>query len=122
MSSNNNQTPHDTPKGNPNSAANIYSTNGLSYNLDYLRQVLKRCIEQQQYKTAAFWADKIVCLSNGNTNDVYQQALCFYQSRQYHRAAHCIKTWKLHKTDLSCKYLAARCHVSLFHDSNNYSL
>jgi hypothetical protein len=92
-----------------------YKDNSLvmnsSLNIDKLRLILKECIERQQYRSAIFWSDKIVSLSDSSVNDVYLQAICFYNCKEYHRSAHSIKSRNLHKTVLSCRHLAAKCHV-----------
>ncbi len=81
-------------------------------NIERLRQLRKTFSEQHEYESAAYWSDKIVSLSNYEPDDVYQLAHCYFQVKQYHRAAHCIKSRNLHKHNLACKHLAAKCHVS----------
>jgi hypothetical protein len=44
-------------------------------------------IWQSDYDSALFWADKMVCLSNGALQDVYNLAKSMYLCGQYHRAA-----------------------------------
>ncbi|XP_066994017.2 cell division cycle protein 16 homolog isoform X2 [Anabrus simplex] len=61
------------------------------------------------YSAALFWADKIVTLTKDNAQDVYWLAQCMYLLRQYHRAAHVIKSRGLEKTHLLCHYLTVRC-------------
>ena len=78
-----------------------------------LRQVVNELIEKQEYKSALFWADKIVCLSSEDPADVLTQARCLYHLKEYHRAVHCIKSRSLHLCSLSCRHLVAKCHVSL---------
>lgn len=82
-------------------------------NIEVLRKVIGDLMDQQEYKSAAFWAEKLTCLSSGFTRDVYVQAQCLYHLKEYHRAIHCIKTRNLHYTDVACRHLAAKCYVSL---------
>lgn len=88
-----------------------YSSNDIL--LNKLRTLVSKIMEIGEYKTASFWLNKILSFTNSNKNDVYQQAKCFFHLKEYHRASHCIKSHNLHKTDLACRHLAAKCHVSL---------
>lgn len=69
---------------------------------------------QQQYGTACFWADKLVCLEKckfkllksmlDNPNDVLLFAQALYHNRQYHRAISLIlnqKEIKVCKSDIN---------------------
>lgn len=85
--------------------------------LDYLREVVNGLIDKQEFKSAAFWADKVVCLSDGDTRDVFVQAKCLFHLKEYHRAMHCIKAKNLQASDLACRHLMAKCHVSFFNVS-----
>lgn len=60
---------------------------------------------QRRYKTALFWAEKVVTLSNYEPKDVYWQAQCMFLLKEYHRAAHILKLRGLEKTNLFCHYL-----------------
>ena len=97
------------------------SESGL--NIERLRSIRNEYICGQQYRSAAFWADKVVSLSSGLTQDVYQQAICFFHMNEFHRAIHCIKSRHLHKSVLSCRHLSAKCHVrydKLVNDCTNH--
>ncbi|KOX67609.1 Cell division cycle protein 16 like protein [Melipona quadrifasciata] len=63
---------------------------------------------QHLYSAALFWADKIVSLSNEDPKDVCTLAHCMYLMKQYHRAAHVIRSRGLEKTDILCHYLTVR--------------
>ena len=88
-----------------------YSSN--DFLLTKLRSMVSKIMEIGEYKTASFWANKVLSFTNSDKNDVYQQSKCFFHLKEYHRAAHCIKSRNLHKTDLACRHLAAKCHVNL---------
>ncbi|KAK0150612.1 Cell division cycle protein 16 [Merluccius polli] len=47
-------------------------------NLDRLRKRVRQYIDQQQYQSALFWADKIASLSNEDPQDIYWLAQCLY--------------------------------------------
>ncbi|EEB13202.1 cell division cycle, putative [Pediculus humanus corporis] len=81
--------------------------NDLKINLNYYRGLIKKYIELHRYNTALFWADKVQNLSKGQQNDVFWLAQALYLSKQYHRAAHLIKSKNLHLTNVQCCYLAA---------------
>lgn len=86
--------------------------NALQIDLDRLRKLVRNYIDNHQYQSALFWADKIVSFSNRSTEDLFWFAQCLFLTKQYHRAATCIRSQKLYKTDLSCAYLAARSHYA----------
>ncbi|CAL1269455.1 unnamed protein product [Larinioides sclopetarius] len=81
-------------------------------NLETLRRRVRKYIEMHLYQAAIFWADKVASLSNEEAQDIFWLAQSLYYSGQYHRAAICIKSRNLHKVDLECRYLAAKCHFA----------
>lgn len=74
-----------------------------------LRDTVKSFVHCQDYESAAFWAEKVLFLTN-DPSDAYDRAKCLYNLKEYHRAAHSIKSRNLHETNLACLYLAAKCH------------
>lgn len=74
-----------------------------------LRDLVKSFIHCQDFESASFWAEKVLFLTN-DPNDAYERARCLYNLKEYHRAAHTIRSRNLHQTNLSCLYLAAQCH------------
>ena len=44
--------------------------------------------------------------------EAYRMAKLLAEKEEFHRAAHYLTHRSLHKIDLSCRYLAAKCHVS----------
>ena len=85
---------------------NLLDTKNID--LDNCRKLIKSYIDLHLYSTALFWADKVVSLSNENTKDVCMLAHCMYLMKQYHRAAHLIRSRGLEKTDVMCHYLTVR--------------
>ncbi|KAK6486951.1 cell division cycle protein 16-like protein [Huso huso] len=81
-------------------------------NLERLRKRVRQYIDQQQYQSALFWADKVASLSHEDPQDVYWLAQCLYLTSQYHSASHALRSRKLDKFHLACQYLAARCHYA----------
>ncbi|GAB1609472.1 hypothetical protein Ahia01_001232900 [Argonauta hians] len=79
-------------------------------NLRQLRDRVRQYIDNHQYDSAVFWADKAVSLSNGVVEDIYWYAQALYLTGQYHRASHLLRSRKLDKTHADCRYLASRCH------------
>ncbi|CAG9830325.1 unnamed protein product [Diabrotica balteata] len=77
-------------------------------NVDHYRQLVQTYIDLHIYSTALFWADKVVALT-GHPKDIYSLAQCMFLLKQYHRAAHMLKSKNLEKTNLQCTYLTARC-------------
>lgn len=92
--------------------ANCEKMNNLSDNknidLDNCRKLIKSYIDLHLYSAALFWADKVVSLSNEDPKDVCTLAHCMYLMKQYHRAAHVIRSRGLEKTDILCHYLTVR--------------
>lgn len=79
---------------------------GLIYKL---RELVKSFVHSQDYQSASFWSEKVLFMTN-DPNDAYERARCLYNLKEYHRAAHTIKSRNFHDTDLSCLYIAAQCH------------
>ncbi|XP_076239082.1 cell division cycle protein 16 [Calliopsis andreniformis] len=77
-------------------------------NLDNYRKLIKSYIDLHLYSAALFWADKVASLSNEDTKDVCTLAHCMFLMKQYHRAAHLIRSRGLEKTDVMCHYLTVR--------------
>nr|CAH8847274.1 unnamed protein product [Trichobilharzia regenti] len=75
------------------------------------RQVLSY-MELQQYVTACYWADKLVCLEKYRPEDVLLYAKALYHSRQYHRAIVLIQNCKDLKRSLICRYFIAQCYYA----------
>lgn len=85
-----------------------------------LRDSVKSFVHCQDYESASFWSEKVLFMTN-DPNDAYERARCLYNLKEYHRAAHTIKSRNLHLTNLSCLYLAAQCYYMEkdFKEANN---
>ncbi|XP_054003923.1 cell division cycle protein 16 homolog isoform X3 [Hylaeus anthracinus] len=79
-----------------------------SINLDNCRKLIKSYVDLHLHSAALFWADKVVSLSNEDPKDICTLAHCMYLMKQYHRAAHLIRSHGLEKTDVMCHYLTVR--------------
>lgn len=86
---------------------------GGKVDISQLRNLVRQYIDLHLYKTALFWADKAVSLSNGNIQDVYWFAQTLFLTGQFQRAAHSLKSRGVVQTNLACRYLAAKCHAEL---------
>ncbi|XP_053593265.1 cell division cycle protein 16 homolog [Microplitis demolitor] len=89
-----------------NGMQNLNDTKNI--NLDNFRKLVKSYIDSHLYSAALFWADKVVSLSNEEPRDICTLAQCMYLMKQYHRAAHLIRSRGLEKTDSMCHYLTIR--------------
>ncbi|XP_020712123.2 cell division cycle protein 16 homolog isoform X2 [Athalia rosae] len=76
--------------------------------LESYRKLVKSYLDLHLYSAALFWADKVVSLGNENPKDICALAQCMFLMKQYHRAAHFIRSRGLEKTDIMCHYLAVR--------------
>lgn len=67
---------------------------------------------QHIYNSALFWADKVVALTE-NARDIYWLAQCMYLLKQYHRAAHLLRTKNLEKVfinvDRNLQFIELHC-------------
>ncbi|KAG5887178.1 hypothetical protein JTB14_028981 [Gonioctena quinquepunctata] len=81
---------------------------GNEINVDNYRKLVQTYIDLHVYNSALFWADKVVAIT-GNPRDVYWLAQCMYLLKQYHRAAHLLRSKSLEKSNILCTYLTARC-------------
>uniref|UniRef100_A0A182JCQ4 Uncharacterized protein n=1 Tax=Anopheles atroparvus TaxID=41427 RepID=A0A182JCQ4_ANOAO len=77
--------------------------------IDCYRKLVKNFVELRRYQTALFWAEKVTVLSNNDPLDVYWEAQCMFLLREFHRAAHTIRSRGLEKTNLLCHFLVAEC-------------
>ncbi|KAF5295106.1 hypothetical protein FQA39_LY13257 [Lamprigera yunnana] len=95
-------------------------------NIDNYRQLVQTYLNLHAYNTALFWADKIVALTSGNPRDIYWLAQCMFLLKQFHRAAHLLRSQNLDKVSyriffkqlllffklqsyVLCNYLTVRC-------------
>ncbi|XP_031573394.1 cell division cycle protein 16 homolog [Actinia tenebrosa] len=83
---------------------------GGKIDISQLRNLIRHYLDNHQYKTALFWADKTVSLSKGEVQDVYWFAQTLFLTGQFQRASHALKSRGLVQTNLACRYLAAKCH------------
>ena len=84
---------------------------GGKVDISQLRNLVRQYIDKHLYKTAQFWADKAISLSNGDVQDVYWFAQTLFLTGQFQRAAHALTSRGLLQTNLACRYLAAKCYT-----------
>lgn len=72
------------------------------------RNLVKQYTTKQLYSTALYWADKALSLSQGDANDLAAYVQALYNSGQYQRAVHKLKSNPALHYSPALKYLAAR--------------
>ncbi|KAL0592055.1 hypothetical protein ABG067_000708 [Albugo candida] len=88
--------------------------------LDRLRTLVDTCIDKLEYRSAFFYADKLVTLSRQNSADVFVLAKTCFLNTEYHRTLHIIKRFKLMNASIQCSSLQldsailyARCMLAI---------
>ena len=76
-----------------------------------LRNLVRSYIDKHLYKTALFWAEKAMSLSNDEFQDVYWFAQALFYTKQYQRAVHVLTSRGLHESNLTCRYLVGKCYA-----------
>lgn len=87
-------------------------SNEVKANIESYRNLVQQQINLRRYKSALFWAEKIVVLSDNNPKDIYNLAQCMFLLREYNRAAHVIRRHQLEKKNLLCLLLLVECLYS----------
>ena len=57
---------------------------------DDIRLLVKNCKENENYKSAIFWCEKLCTLTSYKLYDLYLLAHCYYLDHQYKRCIHLI--------------------------------
>ena len=73
-----------------------------------IRKIADAYIENHQMGSALFWSGQAMCLSKSNQDDVLRFAECLIIEKQYHRAAHLLKSHSLESTNIRGCYLAVK--------------
>ncbi|KAI4468097.1 hypothetical protein MML48_2g00018172 [Holotrichia oblita] len=81
----------------------------INIDIDKYRNLVQSYINLHIYDAALYWADKIAVSTNNNPRDVYWLAQCMYLLKQYHRAAHLLRSHNLDKMYVLCNYLTVKC-------------
>ena len=84
---------------------------GGKVDLSQLRNLVRSYIDKHLYKTALFWADKAMSLSNSELQDVYWFAQALFFTNQYQRAVFALTSRGLEEKDLACRYLVGKCYA-----------
>lgn len=87
-------------------------SNDVQTNIDSYRNLVQQQINLRRYKSALFWCEKIIVLSDNNPKDIYHLAQCMFLLREYNRAAHVIRRHQLEKKNLLCLLLLVECLYS----------
>ena len=86
------------------------STNGSTFDLSQLRNLVRDYVDNYLYSSALFWADKICTLSDNNEQDVLWFAHILFLTKQYLRAAHILISNGFTATNPVARYIAAKCY------------
>lgn len=84
----------------------------VKVNIESYRNLVQQQINLRRYKSALFWAEKIIVLSENNPKDIYSLAQCMFLLREYNRASHVIRRHQLEKKNLLCLLLLVECLYS----------
>jgi anaphase-promoting complex subunit 6 len=87
-------------------------TSDIKTNIDCYRNLVHKLINLRRYKSASFWAEKIIVLSDNNPKDIYNLAQCMFLLKEYNRASHIIRRHQLEKKNLLCLLLLVECLYS----------
>jgi anaphase-promoting complex subunit 6 len=90
----------------------INKVTDMKTNIDSYRNLVQKLINLRRYKSASFWAEKIIVLSDNNPKDVYNLAQCMFLLKEYNRASHIIRRHQLEKKNLLCLLLLVECLYS----------
>ncbi|KAK3826712.1 MAG: hypothetical protein J3R72DRAFT_374447 [Linnemannia gamsii] len=67
-------------------------------------------INQHMYRTAAYWGDKLLSITN-DSNDAFWLSHVYYLMGEYGRAINLLKQQKLVESSVACRFLAAQCLI-----------
>lgn len=84
----------------------------VKINIESYRSLVQQQCNLRRYKSALFWAEKIIVLSENNPKDIYNLAQCMFLLREYNRASHVIRRHQLEKKNLLCLLLLVECLYS----------
>lgn len=92
------------------------SESQIHENLEQLAKLRDHFEDLTLVDTAAFYTDKLItCAKDGSASskrEAYRMAKLLHEKGEFHRAAHFIIMRGIHHSDISCRYLAAKCYVS----------
>lgn len=72
------------------------------------RSLVLQYTAKQLYTTAAYWAEKALCLSGGDPDDLAGYAQTLYHCQEYQRACHILQSSPLLPHSSALRYLVAR--------------
>lgn len=92
------------------------SDNNVDCNLQNIIDIFKiernKLIQRFQYESAIYLSDKIIAINGMNKDDALILTLCFFLSKQYHRAIHFIQHNHLHEIDVQFSCILVKCLVN----------
>ncbi|KAF9204185.1 anaphase promoting complex subunit cdc16 [Haplosporangium sp. Z 27] len=78
--------------------------------VDSMRAWRTDAMHQHMYKTAAFWGDKVLSITD-DSNDVFWLSQVYYLMGEYGRAINLLQKQKLLESSVACRFLAIQCMV-----------
>ncbi|KAF9994084.1 anaphase promoting complex subunit cdc16, partial [Entomortierella chlamydospora] len=78
--------------------------------VDSMRAWRTDAMHQHMYRTAAFWGDKVLSITD-DSNDVFWLSQVYYLMGEYGRAINLLQNQKLLESSVACRFLAIQCLV-----------
>lgn len=93
---------------------NNNNNDNLQKIIDIFKNERNKLIQRFQYESAIYLSDKIIAINGINKDDALILTLCFFLSKQYHRAIHFIQHNRLHEIDVQFSCILVKCLVNIF--------
>jgi anaphase-promoting complex subunit 6 len=77
--------------------------------MEKLRSVVRDCLGKHLYSSAIFFSDKLATMAGNTPQDLYMQAQALFLGKEYRRALHLLRRFRLVSADLRFRYIAAKC-------------
>ncbi|KAF9930582.1 anaphase promoting complex subunit cdc16, partial [Modicella reniformis] len=78
--------------------------------VDSMRAWRTDAMHQHMYKTAAYWGDKVLSITE-DSNDVFWLSQVYYLMGEYGRAINLLRKQKLLESSVACRFLAIQCMI-----------
>ncbi|KAF9114530.1 anaphase promoting complex subunit cdc16 [Mortierella sp. AM989] len=78
--------------------------------VDSMRAWRTDAMHQHMYRTAAFWGDKVLSITD-DSNDVFWLCQVYYLMGEYGRAINLLQKQKLLESSVACRFLAIQCMI-----------
>ncbi|CAO3571075.1 unnamed protein product [Mortierella alpina] len=78
--------------------------------VDSMRAWRTDAMHQHMYKTAAYWGDKVLSITD-DSNDVFWLSQVYYLMGEYGRAVNLLQRQNLLESSVACRFLAIQCMI-----------